>query len=287
MIEQILPYLLPYLVGGVLAGLLSGLLGIGGGTIFVPIILYVLFLQGYPQEISVHIAVGTSLATVMVAALIGIVSHHRKKTLDFSLAKKWLIFFSIGGISGGIIIRYLSANNLKLIFAVLMFVIGIRFILQSFASATQKYRFNLPADNLYFRAGVGGSVGIAAALIGIGGSIFSTPIFMACKVPIHRAIALAPIINLSISVPTTILFAIQGMGIEGRPPLSIGYINLSAWLVFMPSILVMIPLGVRLAQHINGKYLQRFFGTYAILISIKTGLSAFGITAATILIGLN
>ena len=136
MIEQILPYLLPYLIAGVCAGLLSGLLGIGGGTIFVPMILYVLFLQGYPQEISVHIAVGTSLATVMMAALIGIVSHHRKKTLDFSLAKKWVLFFSTGGIAGGIIIRYLSAENLKIIFAVLMFFIGIRFILQSFASAT-------------------------------------------------------------------------------------------------------------------------------------------------------
>ncbi len=273
-INTLLPLIPIYLLGGLCAGFLSGLLGIGGGIIYVPVILYILFLSGYDGELTMHIAVGTSLATVMINALTATYAHSKRGDgIDTSIVKKWLLFLMMGSISGGVIIRYLSGDMMKLIFAVMLFYLGVRFIIQK----QQKQRFILPTHHIYFRAIFGWCIGMVAALIGIGGSIFMTPTLMASKIPIHKAIAVAPIINIAISSAASVAFIVQGIDVAGRPPFSLGYIHITTLLFFIPAILISVPQGANLAHRLNPQPLKRLFGGFLTIVSIKVGLSAFDI----------
>ena len=274
--ESLLPLIPIYLLGGLCAGFLSGLLGIGGGVIYVPVILYILFLSGYDGELTMHIAVGTSLATVMFNALTATYAHSKRGDgIDISIVKKWLIFLMMGSISGGIIIRFLSGDMMKMIFAVMLFYLGLRLIFKK----KQKPLFILPTHNIYFRALFGWCIGVVASLIGIGGSIFMTPTLMASKITIHKAIAVAPIINIAISSAASVAFIVQGIDVVGRPPFSLGYIHLPTLLLFIPAILIAVPQGANLAHRLNPQPLKKIFGGFLTIISIKVGLSAFDIGA--------
>ena len=273
-IESLLPLLPIYLLGGLCAGFLSGLLGIGGGVIYVPVILYILFLSGYEGDLTMHIAVGTSLATVMFNALTATYAHSRRGDgIDTSIVKKWLIFLMMGSISGGIIIRFLSGDMMKMIFGVMLFYLGLRLIFKK----QHKPNFILPTHNIYFRALFGWCIGVVASLIGIGGSIFMTPTLMASKITIHKAIAVAPIINIAISSAASVAFIVQGIGVVGRPPFSLGYIHLPTLLLFIPAILISVPKGANLAHRLNPQLLKKIFGAFLTIVSIKVGLSAFDI----------
>ncbi len=272
MIEHLLPNLIPYFIGGLFSGFLSGLLGIGGGIIYVSILLYILILDGYANHLHMHVAVGTSLAIVVFAALISARAHAKHGGgIDFTLIKKWAFFLIAGSISGGIIVRFFSADMMKIVFCISLLYMSTRFIKKS-ASVSS---FTLPAENIYFRATLGWLIGVVSALIGIGGSVFTTPTLMACRVPIHRAIAVAPIVNLMISFPAAIAFGIQGIGIAGRPAFSIGYVNIGALICFIPAILISVPLGARLAHHLDPLTLKRVYGFFLLFTSLNVGLSVF------------
>ncbi len=287
--------LCPYLLGGIIAGFVNGLLGVGGGWLFVPLSFYLLTTSGYDPEIAIQVAVGTSLTTIVATSTSAAIAHSKHGALDIILLKKWLPFLILGGISGGILAQHFSSDTIRILFATVLFYNAINMIIRShfhnkaLEKPSEETSFHAKKFHKNLHWGVHGiiaySLSSLASLIGIGGGALSVPILTSMKMPIHRAIATASAINISLTLPAAITFAIQGLGISGRPPFALGYVNLAVVPFTIITGLISVRFGVRTAHGLNITYLKRFFGYFMLFLSINLTLSTFNIDLLSFLFG--
>ena len=272
------PVIIPYLIGGAIAGFVSGLLGVGGGWLYVPLSLYVLGTQGYHGDIAVYSAVATSLVVIIFTASRGAYAHMKKGAVRVDLLKKWIPFIVLGGITGGMIAEYFSGNAIKFLFGLVLFNNGIRMIILSNRDDNHKSAsFFLKFPNWFIYKFIPFAVGLVASLIGIGGGVLSIPIMQGLKINIRDAIGTATTFNIILALPASIIFIIQGIGVAGRTPFSLGYVNLAAVPLLVSAGFIFVNFGVRFSHHLPTQKLKRVFGGFLILVSTKMMLSAFGI----------
>lgn len=257
-------------VGG-FAGILAGLLGVGGGIVVVPVLFNVLGFFGIPDAVKMHMAVGTSLATIIPTAITSARAHFKRGSVDADMLRSWGPW-----IFAGVLIGTALAAPAK--GAVLTGVFGCVALLVSAHMTFYKEGFHI-RDTV--PTGVGKAltamvIGGFSAIMGIGGGTLSVPILSACNYPIRRAVGTASAIGLIIGIPGTIGFILAGIGAEGRPPYSFGYASLIGFVLLAPLQMYMAPYGAKLAHTISPTLLRKCFAVFLALTAARMLYSTFG-----------
>ena len=252
------------LLAGAAAGFAGGLFGIGGGFVVVPALVFLLPLLGASPEQTAHVAVGTSLATIIFTSIRATMSHAKRQAVDFEVLRSWAPWVVLGTALGAWIAYYISGSGLALIFAIGVLAFAVYFLLPD--------RFAVPVFAAMPagmpRAGLAGALGAFSALLGIGGGTLTTLTMTICGAPIHRAIGTAGGMGAIIAIPGTIGFILIGLGETGLPWGSLGFVNLPAAAAIIVTSVIVAPLGVAAAHKMPPALLRRVFGIYLIVVGV-------------------
>lgn len=252
------------LVTGVIAGLLSGLLGVGGGIVIVPVLYHIFTGLGVDEAVRMHVAVGTSLATIIPTSIVASRAHHRRGSIDASLLRSWGPAIFVGVVLATLWGSQAKGSVLTAIFAGVALAVAANMTFRPDGWTVTKH---LPVGVLRHTLGL--IIGGLSAVMGIGGGTLSVPILSACAFPIHRAVGTASAIGLIIAIPGTVGFLLNGLDIPGRPSLSLGYINLPGLILIVPMTVLAAPWGVRLAHVLKGPRLRQVFAFFLFLTSLR------------------
>jgi uncharacterized membrane protein YfcA len=248
-------------IAGVVSGLAAGMIGVGGGIVIVPILYHVLATLGIDPAVRMQIAIGTSLATVVSAALSSVAEDGGKGDIDWNLLKRWAIPMLAGVLIGCILASFASGGALSLVFAIVAIPIA---LLLAFAREDRRVANHLPE-------GIAGStlpvfIGGISVMMGIGGTTIGVPAMTLCGMPARRAIATASVCGILIAVPGTIAAIVAGWHVHGLPPYSLGYVNLMGFLLIAPSSFLA-PFGARIADHIDAKRMRLVFALFIVIVT--------------------
>lgn len=255
---------------GLAAGLIAGLLGVGGGIVVVPVLFQVFGLLGYDDAVRMHLSVGTSLMTIIPTSIISLRSHAKKSAVDFALLKSWAPAILVGSSIGAGLAGYVRGEFLSALFACLALGVAAQMTLMK-----PDFRISDHLPKGILKAGIGGGIGALSSMIGIGGGTLSVPVLTYCSYPMRQAVGTASAIGLVIALPGAIGFMLTGMNVEGRPPLSLGYVSLLGFALIAPATMLAAPWGARIAHSINPLYLRRAFGVFLALTALKFFISLF------------
>lgn len=249
---------------GLLAGFAAGLFGIGGGFVVVPALFVVLPLLGAaPAEIA-HVAIGTSLATIVVTSLRSVQAHARRGAVDFAVLRGWAPWI-VAGVGGGVLLASrVPGATLSIVFGGGMLLMAIHFLFPLLAR--QRVAEAMPQG--IARAGIAGGIGAFSSLLGIGGGTIAIIVMTLCGKSIHRAIATASGVGIIIALPGVLGFALIGQGATGLPWGSIGYVNVAAAIVITSTSILTAPWGAAAAHRMPAALLGRVFGLYLVGIGI-------------------
>lgn len=254
------------LLAGAGAGFAGGLFGIGGGFVVVPALMLLLPLLGViPSEVA-HVAVGTSLATIIVTSIRSTMSHAARDAVDMSVLKSWAPFVIVGTVLGTVLADRVTSSELALIFGLGVLGFAAYFLWPQRAVAQPPAAVAMPSG--VPRAGLAGGLGLISALLGIGGGTITTLVMTSCGNPIHRAIGTAAGMGAIIAVPATIGFIVIGYGELGLAWGSVGYVNVPAALTITAMSVLTAPLGVAAAHRLPPPMLRRVFGLYLIVVGV-------------------
>jgi uncharacterized membrane protein YfcA len=262
--QELLVYFIGLLITGVIGGLIAGLFGVGGGIVIVPILFWIFTSLNFPNEILMHMAIGSSLATIIPTSISSARAHYHRGSIEIDIIKKWAPGIFLGAIIGGLSGKYFSVNELKYLFASIAFLVA----LNMFFKEPLRLGNNFPKSKL-LNIIMSSLIGLVSSLMGVGAGTLGVPALVALSVPIHKAIGTAAALGLFIAVPATLGLAFSGFNIPNRPPMSIGYVNLIAFFIMFPLTVFFAPVGVKLAHRINQRALKSIFGIFLIITSIK------------------
>jgi len=262
--QELLVYFIGLLITGVIGGLIAGLFGVGGGIVIVPILFWIFTSLNFPNEILMHMAIGSSLATIIPTSISSARAHYHRGSIEIDIIKKWAPGIFLGAIIGGLSGKYFSVNELKYLFASIAFLVA----LNMFFKEPLRLGNNFPKSRL-LNIIMSSLIGLVSSLMGVGAGTLGVPALVALSVPVHKAIGTAAALGLFIAVPATLGLAFSGFNIPNRPPMSIGYVNLIAFFIMFPLTVFFAPVGVKLAHRINQRALKSIFGIFLIITSIK------------------
>lgn len=252
------------LTAGAAGGLAAGLLGVGGGIVIVPVLFHLFATLGLDEAVRMHVAVGTSLATIIATSVSSTRSHWRKGAVDMDLLKQWGPFILVGVVLGTAIAGTVRGPALTGVFAVVASFVALH---MAFGKKDWHVAESLPGTPV--KALIGMGIGGFSAMMGIGGGTLSVPILTLFRFPIHRAVGTAAAIGFIIAIPGAIGFVLTGWNVDGRPPFSLGYINLLGVALILPTSMLMAPLGARLAHSLNTQALRRAFALFLALTAAR------------------
>lgn len=248
---------------GALAGTLAGLLGIGGGLIIVPVLALVFAGRGVGPELVMHVAIGTSLATIVVTSLSSIRAHHRRGAVDWATVRRITPGVLLGGVLGGLIADALAGETLRLVFAIFLLLVAVQFAIGPAARPQRQ----LPGAVGLSAAGT--VIGTVASMMGVGGGSMSVPYLTRCNVALRNAVATSAAIGLPIALSGASTFLVAGLNVPGRPDWSIGYVNLPAFFGIVAASILFAPYGARLAHRLPEKALRRVFAAFLAILGTR------------------
>lgn len=268
--ETILLFAGSMLVAGVVAGIIAGLLGVGGGIVLVPAMFYLFTLMDVSPEVRMHLAVGTSLSTIIVTAWSSSRAHYKKGAVDIALLKGWGVWLFLGAIVGMAFFSSIKSVTLTFIFSIVTFLLAIYMLLAP--------QHEEGSDSLFPKGLLRGLYGIVVAglssIMGIGGGSLSVPLLTYYHYPIRRAVGTAAAVGLIIALPGTIGAFVSGLGDPNLPPFSFGYVNLLAFAILIPVTGFFAPIGSKIAHSINPKYLRYAFAGFLIFNAVNMLITA-------------
>lgn len=260
--------LVAMLVAGLLAGYAAGLFGIGGGFVVVPALMVVLPLLGGGKAELVHVAVGTSAATIIATALRSVHAHSKRGAVDFEVLKGWAPWLVLGSSAGVLLASYVSGSGLILIFGCGVTLMAVHFLFPILAG--RQISDTMPGG--VTRMSIAGGLGVFSSMLGIGGGTIAIIVMTLCGKTIHRAIATASGIGVLIAVPTALGFLLIGLGAPDLPWGSLGYINLPAAVLVTSTSILSAPWGVATAHKLNPTALRTVFGIYLLFLGVSMAM---------------
>ena len=251
-------------------GFVAGLFGIGGGLITVPFLYYIFGTLGIDETYIMHLAVGTSFAIIIPTSIASVLTHHKFKAVDFNIVKNYGVFVVLGVIVGAIFAASLKTKSLVLFFSIIIFFLGIYLLLLK-----EKKKDTIIQIKLHLKIILGFIVGFISAPMGIGGAVMNVPILKYFGYSINKAIGSAAAIGFLIAIFGSVGFLISGSYLKTNLPLSIGFLNIPAFLIFIPITTFMARIGARTVHKINKNKISKFFGIFLLIIAIKFLLEYF------------
>ena len=245
-------------------GFSAGLFGIGGGLISVPVLYYIFGALGLSNDYLMHLAVGTSFAIIVPTSISSVLTHHKFNAVDFNIVKTYGLYAILGALLGTIFASILKTQQLILFFVIVTFFLGIYLIFLK----EKKIESNLNFKT-HYKIFFGFISGFVSAPMGIGGAIMNVPVLKFFGFSINRAIGSAAAVGFLIATTASIGFLITGNYKEINAPLSIGFINIPAFLIFVPITILMAKLGARTVHNIDKKLITKLFGLFNLLVSAR------------------
>lgn len=246
------------------AGFAAGLFGIGGGLITVPILFYIFGSAGIETTYLMHLAVGTSFGIIIPTSIVSVFTHHQHKAVDFSVVKGYGFFVATGVILGTILAASLKTKPLILFFTVVVFILAFYLLFLKEKEENLEIKMGLLAKGI-----CGVISGFISAPMGIGGAVMNVPILKFFGFPINKAIGSAAAIGFIIALFGAVGFLISGSYLKVNLPLSVGFLNIPAFLIFFPITAFMARLGAKASHRINKKKMTKYFGLFLIVIGTK------------------
>lgn len=245
--------ILALLAMGCFGGFAAGLLGIGGGMILVPFITMILSARQVPDELVVHMAIATSLGTIMFTSLSSVRAHHKHGAVRWDIVKLLAPGILVGSTIGPWFGKQMNASVLAIFFGVFVAFSATQMLINKKPAAAR----DLPKAPGMFAAG--GVIGILAGLVGAGGGFVSVPFMTWCNVRIHNAVATSAALGFPIAFAGTLANIFYGWGEPGLPDYSLGFIYAPALLIIVAASVTMAPLGARTAHRMQVRQLQKVF----------------------------
>ena len=263
-LNQIIFILTTMITSAVVVGFMAGLFGIGGGLIMVPVLFYLYSFVGIDQTFIMHLALGTSFSIIIPTSIISTMTHMKFKAVDFSIVKTFGVFVVIGVVFGTIFAVSLKTSSLILLFSIMTMIFAIYFLME-------KEKINpIPRQiNLIYRVICGFLSGFLSAPMGIGGGVFNVPIFKIFGYSIQVAIGSSSAIGFLTAFTGAIGFAISGSYLNINVPLSLGFVNIPTFLIFVPITMLMAKIGARTVHKVNKKLLGKIFGIYLFIVACR------------------
>ena len=261
-------------VAAAVAGFLAGLLGVGGGIIMVPALYYAFTVLDFDIVTRMHLSVGTSLAIIIPTSIISTKTHMEYDAVDFKMVKSFGIFILFGVIAGTFLAVNLKTAALVLFFSIFAFIVGLFFIF-----LREKLLENPKEISDLVKNISGIVIGFISVPLGIGGGSLMVPFMRTFGYDIRKSIGTAAAVGFLIAVSGSITMILGGKIINNvNTPVSIGYINLLGFLVFVPVTTVMARIGAKAVYRIDKKLLSKIFGTFLIIVSIRSFIEYLNIS---------
>jgi uncharacterized membrane protein YfcA len=251
-------------LAGAVTGLLAGVFGVGGGAVIVPVLYEIFRIIGVAEDVRMPLCVGTSLAIIIPTGIMSARAHYKRGALDVKVLRLWVPFIVAGTFIGGLMAGYFSGDVLRVVFAVMAFVIAANIV---FGFQT-KLMGHLHGSSLTHRISAF-VVGYISSLMGIGGGSLTVPTLVAFGATMHAAVGTSAAIGVAIAISGTLGFIISGWGTAGLPPLSVGYINLVALVLVAVLAAVFAPLGAALAHRLDQKTLKYVFAAFLVAVGLN------------------
>jgi uncharacterized membrane protein YfcA len=267
---QALFLLATLLATGAIAGVISGLLGVGGGIVIVPVLFFVFLALDVSEAVRMHVAVGTSLATIIFTGFMSARSHWKRGSVDTALLRSWGPWIAFGVVAGTVIGGNVSGTVLTLVFAAIAALVAINMAFKPADAAEPR-----PMPGAPLKQVLSTIIGLISVMMGIGGGTLAVPILSFFTYPIRLAVGTAAAIGLIIAIPGTIGYALFGLGVPDLPPFSLGYVNLAGLIAIIPTSMLTAPLGVKLAHAIPQLALRWCFAGFLAITSIRMITSIF------------
>jgi len=249
---------------GVFAGLIAGLFGVGGGTVIVPVLFYAFEVLGVGGESNLHVAVGSSLLTIVATSWRSLKAHRSHGAVDEQVLNTWTPWVGFGALIGAALAGVTSMQGLGIVYAICLGLVAAQ---MGLLPERVTLRPDLPTG--WARRVTGTTIGGLSAMMGVGGGSFGGMLMTLCNRPIHQAVATASGFGMAIGAAATLGFVIFGWSAEGRPPLSLGYVNMPAALIMGVLTTLTAPLGARLAHSLDRRVLRRAFAGYLLLTALS------------------
>ena len=255
---------LAYLGIGVAVGFLAGLLGIGGGAVTVPLLVWALGAQALPAEHVMRLALGTSMAAIFFTSLSSMRAHQQHGAVDWSIVRAMAPGILAGSFGAALASAYIPTRGLAVIFTVLAFYAAVQMLFELRPAPSR----TLPGAAGLFAAGAG--IGVASSLFAAGGAFLTVPFLVWCNVPIRRAIGTAAGNGFPIALAGTAGYVLQGLRAEGLPPATLGYVYLPALVLIVVASMSMAPIGARTAYRMPVKALRIVFAILIGAMALRT-----------------
>lgn len=251
------PMVAALLAAGVAAGLVAGLFGVGGGTVVVPALFYAYATLRVGGEGNLHTAIGTSLLIIIATSIRSLSAHRRHGAVDEEALSAWTPWVALGAAAGAALAGAASKAVLGVVYAGAVLLVAAQMGL-----GREGWRLFTDLPTGWMRRVLGGVTGMLSAMMGVGGGALGGMLFSLSGRPIHQAVATASGFGLAIGAPAALAYVVTGLSAPGRPPLSIGYVNLPSALILGAMTTVVAPYGARLAHRMDRVALRRAFALF-------------------------
>ena len=270
---DVLLWMIPLLAAaGIAAGILAGLLGIGGGIVIVPALYYIFSYIGIDPDVKMHLAVGTSLATIVPTSIRSVRAHQQRGGFDLKLFKAWAPAIVVGVLIGTWLASKADVGELTAIFG----TVGLSASLyMAFGNPEWRLARHLPRGLASIP--LPAFIGTISSMMGIGGGTISVPALTLFGTPIHRAVGTSAGFGVVIAVPGFIGFIIAGWNAPNLPPYSAGYVSLIGFALIVPLTTLAVPWGAKLAHALSQKALRNAFAIFLGLTSVKMLANSLGV----------
>jgi len=263
------PVLVAMLGAGLAAGVLAGLLGVGGGIVMVPVLEYALQFAGVPAEWRMHVAVATSLATIIPTAVSSSRAHHGRGAVDWSVARAWSPGMLAGALAGSLLASRADAGLLSGLFGGVALLVALKMFLP-----LDHLRLAQTVPRGFTGNALAAGIGAVSAMMGIGGGTLSVPAMTLAGEPIHKAVGTAALFGLVISVPGTLGYLLARPPVA-MPSMTLGLVSLIGVACLAPGSMLTAPLGARLSHALSRRALSRLFGVFLALVAARMLYRAF------------
>ena len=245
-------------------GFFAGLFGIGGGLISVPFLYYLFTSIGFDTSYIMHLAVGTSFSIIIPTSIVSVMTHHKFKAVDFNIVKSYGGFVVLGVVFGTIFAASLNTKPLVLFFSIVLFVLAFYLLFLKEKEKNIKIKMKM-SSKIFF----GFLSGFISAPMGIGGAVMNVPILKFFGYSINNAIGSAAAIGFLIALFGAMGFLITGSYLDVNLPLSIGFLNIPTFLIFIPITTFMARVGARTVHKIDKQKISKYFGVFLLVIGTK------------------
>jgi uncharacterized membrane protein YfcA len=258
------PLLAALVASGAAGGLLAGLLGVGGGIVIVPALDLALTQAGVDPSVALHVAVATSMATIVLTSVSSARTHARHGFVDREVIRRWAPWIVAGSLGGALAASRIDARVLAAAFGVMALVVALKML--------------LPLDRVLLRpelprgaagAAIPTSIGAISAMVGIGGGTLTVPTLTLCGAPVHTAVGTAAQLGLWISVPATLGYLVADTAGVATPPWTVGYVSLPGVALVGAIAWFIAPYGARLAHSLERRRLSAAFGVFLCAVAAR------------------